>query len=536
MRHWLLELRLQGRSWRLTSSPEGLSLSSSSGEVFTYEPGLEDPAPALSTSSVEGLEIPLSVLLPVLAWEQLAGAANLSGFTGELALWEEGDSWEERQVWVDGRVDQPVYATAGEPVTFSLVEVPWEDRSLFPKSTELISGSTWPTQAGRSLPEAAIGLYYPYVFGAPGVIYASDTGLTEFFGWPVLLVEIDTTTRDNFTGAAVSATVLLAAHPMAATSIKLYNRTTGLSATVTVTQLADLIGQTPSVASVTGATLQITEGDELWASCTSTAAGGLKAPEGGVARGLGQVAEWLLRQSTFRVDLTRLTQLQKLNAFNVDFYINQPASAWSILTDMILAGDLFPAWWRRSEHGYYLAVKPFELSALTVEPELQVDPARFGGDRTGPITISSSAELYTDFLIRFGRDEGVGQFRRQLVMGPNPSSGLLENPYCQAALAGLQTRKTLELDAPAVQDPGTAWLLLLLLARDAAQTRKTLAYLLPPNPLLEIGKQVRVTDAEVRISGLRGWITDLVQTAEGGWIQVGIEELPDLLRTAQGGN
>ncbi len=534
MRHWLLSLRIGGAVTRLTTAPQEITATSSvDGTTYAFQPGLNDPAPTEAATSADGAEYPVTALLPQATWEALCDATSLGSASAELALWEEDTAWEARVVWADGRVDSPVYETEADPVSFSVIETPWEDQSLIPALTEVISGDTWPVQAGRSLPEAAIGSYYPYIFGAPGVIYASDT-LTEFFGWPAILVEIDTVTRDNFSGGAVSATVLIAAHPMVATSARLYNRTTGLSATISIVSLTDGLGQSVRVMQVAGATLQITEGDELWASCSSISAGGLATGSGTVARGVGEVAEWLLRHSTVRLDLTRLPQLQRLNAFKVDFFINQPSSAWAILNDTVLGFADFPAFWRRSSAGYYLAARPWEPAVLEAPPPLTINPA-LAGDREGPVTVSSSADLATDLVFRYGRDEALGAFQRVLTCSPHPIAGALANPYAASAYAQTQQRRLRSIEAPGIQDPATAWLLLSLLARTLSGTRRTAQYRVPADPRLEVGALVAVTDAEIRWTTRRCWVVAVSLEAEDGWVTVQVEELIDRLRSSQGG-
>ena len=523
MIHWLLTLRLGGRVFRLTSAPEALEVADSlTGNTWRFEPGLSAPTPTQALESFDGVEIPVEALLPLAAWEYIADAPDLSDATAELAQHAPGDDWAVRIIWADGRVDSPVYETQGDPVSFSVIETPWEDRSLLPSLTEQVSAATWPVTSATLLPEGAIGLYYPYIFGAPGVIYATDA-VTEQHGWPAILVEIDETTLDNFTGTPVNAKVLLAGHILTATSVILYNRTTGLSALVDVETSQDLLGQTVSIASIDGATLQITEGDELWASCQAISDGGLAGDDGTVARGVGQIAALLLRRSTLRVDLSRQSELQRLDVFRADFFVNEPTSSWAIINDTLLVDGL-PAFWSRSGRGYSLAVRPFE-AALLASPILHIDPANLGGDRDGTVSVTSGAQVTTDMTVRFGQDLALNLYQRSITLAPVPTPGAIVHPLLASAYARTQVRRLSELVIDGYQDPATAQLLLALALRGRTRTIRRVRYQLPYNPRYTPGMIARITDDEIRWSERLCYLTVVSGTSEDGWQSIEVEEV-----------
>tara|TARA_R110000868_G_scaffold362511_1_gene624647 strand:- start:310 stop:1929 length:1620 start_codon:yes stop_codon:yes gene_type:complete len=536
-RHWLLSLRIAGRIYRYTTDPDGFEIEDSrSGTVYVFEPGLIDPSPTVSAEATDSIEIPMSVLLTEEAWEALAGLQNHGGLTAELALWTEGQDWSERQIWGDGRVDRPQYETVGEPLVFSLVEVPWEDRSQIPSPSQQVSAATWPVNAGTVCPEDALGRYYPYVFGSPGVLRAEDSA-TQFLGWPAVLVEVDAITNDNFSGTA-DAVVILAGHRVVGSSFLLYNMTTKQPpATVSVAVSDDLAGQEVTIATVAGATLQITSGDELWASCIDAGNGGLVAPDGSVVRGAGQIARWLIERSTCRFDLHKLPMLSRIDAFKADFFINEPASAWGIINDTLMAGclGLLPAYWRRSGAGMYLAVKPWEVAAVAgLPPSVTIDPDVTGGDREGAIVVSSSADMRTDIVVAYAKDPQGGAFLRGLAYAPVPTVGAVVNPYLSACYATLRRRAVETLELPAVQDPATARLFADLEARIRAQTWRAGRYLQPPDPRLQVGGIAILTDSEVRIAGMRAWIVAVTVPGEGDFVTVDLAELPDWLRVTGG--
>jgi len=527
---------MAGQVWRYTTAPEPIEVTGRDGDGYTFDAGLSDPAPTQSAANVEGIEIPISVVLGINAWEALAGLEDAGGLTAELALWREGQTWERREVWADGRVDRPVYETEGEAVAFSIIEVAWEDRSLIPSPAQQVSAATWPVTAGTATPDGAVGQFYPYVFGAPGVLLDGD-GFTEFFGWPVLLVEVDATTGDNFTGAVTTAAILVAGHDMVASAFILYNRTTGLQINANITRTADAQGQVVAVSYVGGGDMQISDGDELWASCQTVGDGGLQAADGSVLRGAGQIAAWLMARSTLRFDPSKAPMLSRLDAFRMDFFINSPVSAWSILNDTLIqaAAGLLPAFWRRSSGGLYLAVRPWEGGLIDPSsPVLPIQPEIQGGDRDGPVTVSSSGDLRTDLSLDYARDEGLGATRRSLTYSPIPATGATVNPYLSVRFARDPVRQFLRIEAAAIQDPATARLLLDLTARLRATTRRTVRYLLPPDDRLGVGGIVAVTDDEIRWTARLCWITAITVRAEDDFWIVDVEELPDWFRQRGG--
>lgn len=530
MRHWLLTLRAgSGRLWRLTSAPEGVTVTDPDGRPIPFEPGLDAPTPTEGADDPDGAEIPISALLPLDAWRAIADADDLCDWTAELALWAEGETWARRRVWIDGRVDQPVYGNAGVAVQFSIVEAPWEDRGQIPPPEQAVVEGLWFNAVGGAMPEEAIGKFYPWVFGAPGLIYSGDA-ITAFNGWPGLLIQVDATSRNNFSGALLIGTVVVAGHRMVASNILVINRTTGLSAQVSLSTTTDSAGTVVTVAEVDGGDLQISEGDELWLSCVDATEGGYPAENGGVARGAGALIDLLLRRSTIRYDLAQRPQLSRLDAFRLDFVINSPVNPWAIITDRILDGGRIPAFWRRSGAGYWLAVQPFEDALLQTAPALNINPDLDGGELDGTITVSSGAEVTTDLILRYGYDDGVGQMLRQTRMVPTPTEGTVVSPWLAAAWARIKIRRTLEIEAPAIQDPATAALILGLEARRRGSVRRSAAWLTRQDDRMQPGAVVAVTDAEVRWSSRRCWITSISPASEGGWMRVAVETLPDLLR------
>ena len=526
---WILTIR-GSAEWRFTSSANRLDVTeSSTGTVRAFWPGLGDPQLTESADSTLGAEYPVSVLLSPEAWTALSGT-DPAGWTAEIAQIVEGADWRSRKVWADGRMDKPIYETVGDATSFSIIENPWEDRSLFPPSNQKASAATWGSDAVLSLPDNTDAIWYPWVFGCPGFVYPSDT-FTDMLGWPVILVGIDTTTRNNFDAAAVSAVVVVAGHRCGFSSVKVYNRTTGLSYTSAVTTTTDLLQTTVTIATIAGADLNISEGDELWASCADASLSGVTANSGRPLRGIGEISRWLLERSTIRFDQSRVSQLSRLDRFKADFYVNEPTSAWQIIQDMVSApidtiGLAFPlAFWRRSNWGYFLGVQPWDNTT----PILQIT-AEEGWVRDGGLTCSSGQQIITDPSLTYASDEAQGTTLRRLTYAPAATPGATVNAYCASAYAAIKFRKSQEWTAETIQDPTTATLILDLIVRNLSTVTRSGAFIRQKSAGIEaVGTVVSVTMPAQNLSNRLCWITSVQRSQSETRIEVAT--LPDLLRT-----
>jgi hypothetical protein len=242
-------------------------------------------------------------------------------------------------------------------------------------------------------------------------------------------------------------------------------------------------------------------------------------------RGVGQIVRWLLEKSTIRLDRTRISLLSRLDRFRADFYINDPASAWAIIQDTILKDGLIPAFWRRSQYGYYLAVQPFD----TTTPALRIETAT-GWDRDGGMKRSSGNDVITDATVAYGADDAQGATLRRLTYAPLPATGATPSPYLAAAYGRLRIRRSLEVQADGIQDPGTARLVLDLAVRGRSTTVRSGAYVCQRTGTgAEPGMVVTITDPGLNLSAQLFWITG-VQTSTTE-TRITVESLPDIMRT-----
>ena len=73
-----------------------------------------------------------------------------------MSAWIEGNTYENRQVLVSGRVRQPIYAAYNEPVSFTIEEAPFEDVAEWPPSSQRINKETTKSTDFKSQQSGAI--------------------------------------------------------------------------------------------------------------------------------------------------------------------------------------------------------------------------------------------------------------------------------------------------------------------------------------------------------------------------------------------
>lgn len=503
--HWLLTVRVAGRIVRLAE--EAVSVDEALGGLtHVYLGGLEDVSPP-SLVLADGGESPNASAS--VAWRHPTAGGwaaytdadpDLQDATAELALWVEGSDYDRRHVVLDGPLSVTSYDEAIDLVEATIALRVYEDRGLIPDPALTVSMSRWPRVAGTlHIPDDSLDVPYPLVYGAPGY-GGADALLTEHRGWRVPVVEIDESDGDNSTAAAL---VLIHGEPAAAegSSVKLYNLTTGASASVSVTATQDLAGTWVAVASVAVGTLAITEGDELWASATSATAVGILAVgarTGGIGVA-GDLARWLLARSTIRVDLGAMEgDLERLNAYRVSGAIPEPSTPTQVLADLL---TLLPCAWYVAPRGLALRVWP-EHGAL---PLASVGPT-WGCERAGPREPGDPTAIYDAWRIDYDVDGPDGPKRHlSLVPDGDPSDAdEVVNPYAvrSNARGGLPpTRYALRwadtIEATQITDRGTAFALLSRAARMGSRLPERVSYLCPPEyQLLPLGCVIRWVDAD----------------------------------------
>ena len=500
---WLLTLTIGGTVVRV-SDLEAEVDDVATGAVYVYAAGLDGVSPPALALGDLGSAPSASASVSFL-WPSADGLADLlaldgdpSDAYGELALWVPGTDYSRRHVVVQGAAR---ISGSGEPHELVDVEISLrlsDDLGLVPDAT--VTADRWP-RAGSSLalPEGSVDAPYPLVFGAPG--HLGSPALDAHTGWRVYVVELDGATSDN---SANDATVLLHGGDaaMVGASILLTNATTGLSTTVTPARSQDLLGSVVVVATVALGDLAIADGDELWASATSSTPVGVVAENargGGLSRA-GNVARWLLlRAVAVPVDLAG-SDLVALNAYRLDARVDAQRTPTELLADLL---SLLPCAWAVTPDGLALRAWPSEdaLEVARVGPD-------YGCERAGPVEYSEPNEVRDVQRIDYDLDAASGDYARSLTLGPDVRTLDASNvvlPSARHARArgrgaptsyGFRVAEVLQADA--VCDPGTAMALGAARARRNSRVRATVIYDCPAEYQFHgLGVVVRWVDADL---------------------------------------
>lgn len=255
---WLLSISWAGRTWRWSSYP--VHVSDRDGLAYPFDGGLDETQAERALATLSDSPDLLSVSFDLL-WPEETDVAelveqghDLSAATGELAIHLPGQTWEERAVLLSGKVSQPEYGYAGEPVAFSLVEEPYDDRAVWPDFGARVTRETWPDAHEKDRNKV-----YPTVINSPGVFLDTSGEISRIPAAPALMVEVDT--------AGNVDTLLIAGHRVNADTVVVYWRggTTDGYRPMPVTHQEDGLGRTCAVVDVSGIASAI--GAEEWYAC-----------------------------------------------------------------------------------------------------------------------------------------------------------------------------------------------------------------------------------------------------------------------------
>jgi len=242
---WLLSITWGGQVYCFSTRPispvdeDGTSLPHHGGlGSLEYEDSLE-----ILTTSPELRTVAVEVAFGIDVAERIEAGHDLASAEGELALWVVGTPYEVRQVLLVGQVVEPEYGSESEPVTFSLEENPFDDTALIPPSTARVTESTWEQGiSAYQTPDQSWGLYYPIVFGQPGV-YTDDGGSTSIGrGSPTVVVDYA-----NLSGEA--QVLVIAGHAVEASTVVIVDQE-GAFVTRSVITTTDELGRTISTVDV----------------------------------------------------------------------------------------------------------------------------------------------------------------------------------------------------------------------------------------------------------------------------------------------
>ena len=406
----------------------------------------------------------------------------------EVAEIEQGADWSDRRILVYGRIGETEYGGQGDPATAQIGSA-WEDRGMLPPPDAVVADVTG---ADRAM---------PWIIGKP------------------------TSTPGIFYDATGTEKVLIAGHPVLATSVKVRNRelTAGAWSTVnTHTETVNGRRITYVHGTFTGGDPTAAQVEVDW----SESEGGHPSVTGtGCPRSLRDVLAVVLSASTLPVDLASLASAGRTDGYMVDLYLDEPSPAAEIAAD-ILGGGM-PATWEAGPRGLRLKVDPI----LALGPDQPIDLDGPDGSPVG--LISCDGEPPPDSVsVRYAAAyDGSTTLTATLRTGQGPASAVrLARPPEYVASVGIPTTDSrprsllrpaitrtststpepapaLEIRAPFVCDPGTANAIAAHAMRRAA-ARRTLSWVSP------IDRAVADDGDRVRLTCSRWHLTDALAVVE----------------------
>lgn len=411
---------------------------------------------------------------------ELARQRPLEGAAVELSLVTFAQVWEQRAVLLRGVIDRAVLGVEGQRVELEIVEEVLLDGGAL--GTQVITATDWPDAE-----EGALDQGYPLVIGRPGVTRTAD-GETVYPGSPAWVVSVG--------GIMGPHVAVIAGHRVEAVQVTVVNATTGGSDTRAVTHQDVGSGRTRfTVATVDLYPLtdfggSASTGDDWYVAWTE--AGGVLDTTGQQAvEGAGDVLEWMLSQSTLRVDWARTGAARPLlNAYRIATYINAATTPWEWIRAALLPA--LPLSLATGQDGVYPVVwsQPTRERAVA-HLEVGRNATRASRDEPGDGPPAQAAE------VSVGIDDSDGTWRRVVsVSGEEPEGAddCATAIAVETALSGLPiVTATIELDA--VADADTAQLVAIdAVARGARPVRLLQLDIDPSLSGLEVGDEVMVTD------------------------------------------
>ena len=491
---WVVSLTVAGRAYRWAESP--LAIASDDGGL-AIGGGLSG-AQVTQTAPWLGLQpeqrqatVDLSPSVDLNPSAALAAQYILDGAPVEIALWKQGDTWEERQILLSGFVTGYQWGGPNEVLTIEGTEAATQDRGLIPDPGAVVSVSTWPDAA-----EPAIGLFYPTILGAPG----SDGTI----GAVALVVEA--TQFD-------ALTLLVAGHPVSAEYVTVSDGST--SEVLAVSTAPDGLGRLVAVVDLTAATTIASDPAITYQVAWDQGGAGLLAITGtDAALGAGSVLEAVLALSTLPIDRGSLASARDaLNAYQIGAFVQQQLSPLDWITKAIL--PLLPVAVLTGPDGWRVVPIPLVptqadcVGALYAGPAytqvVRMDRAQRAGfdDVANEIEVKYALDLTNNATAKSARMSGQG-----FVGGDHTSL---------SSQVSLQTygRRVKTIETVAIYDTSTAYRLLRWQAIAYGFTRSVVRYSCALEyAFLSPGSLVWLVDTLLKFDRA-AWVQQVILTPDG---------------------
>lgn len=501
---WLLSITWAGNVYRWSSKP--CEPIDADNEPRPYDGGLpeftfSENFSLLSLSpDTRSISLELDFRVDVAALVQ--AGHDLVAATGEVALWRDGDAYEDRVRVLVGRVREPEYGVEGEPVALTLEQAPWDDAALFPELAARVTTQTWPNAHAD-----ALGLYYPQPFGEAGRFRDTDGTESDTSGSPGLVVEWDD-------GLEVALTVLVAGGEVGASTVKVRRADGQESVTSTVTHTTDALGRTVAVVDLSGEDPAFADDTEYWISWNDGAGALLLEDRSAAIFGAGDLLLWLLRKSSIAVDFQRFEAIrEQLNAYKVSGYIDEAVNPWEWIADNLL--PLLPLSLAAGPDGLYPILWRLDAQPIDAVGAITAGPGFIRAERVK--YLRGPRDIVNEVRLSFAPRARTGEFRRVVACTPEPdleSADEFASHYAiiSASRYGVQI-ETLETDV--IYDTSTAGLIVERLVRAKALPIRAITYVAGiEHGWMEPGDVVLLSDDELSLDNQVCLVGDVTWVSE----------------------
>jgi hypothetical protein len=456
-----LTLTFASREWRFAT--ESVVIIDADSEELRYEGGLAAPLIEqtfdFTAEFVAGITVPIEIAFSEDVAKLYAQGHRFSKATADLSLWLPGTAFEDRfRLMSGGEVQNPQFGAFGEPVSFSLAQRPFDDTNQFPPANARVGTNTWVDRASK-----ASGLYYPFVFGTPGVFVDSDYEPESDIGSPALMVDIN-----------IPMKLLIAGHRVEATTVTILNETDGSSGVVSVVHERDFLGRECATVSLGGSGVGQDSDATYWTIWNGDGGGFLDFKDETVLEHAGEILRLFLDATSLSLDRGRLTVAQEyLDAYRLAFYIDEAVSPWEWILQHLL--PILPISFIAGDQGLYPLV--WNLDAV---PEDAIASLVAGIDlhRTELVTEETDNIINE---IRLSFVDTNGEFRRNVTINGDrfdtndPNADIAPNHYSRVSQNRYDVRSE-SVDSSVIYDTPTAWAIAQTLIRAKAMPRLVLEY------------------------------------------------------------
>jgi len=403
--HWLLDFHLPGRIFRFTTSPTQLLLLDSDGKSHLYNPGLARPTVAKAAGEVGAAQISLTSGESD-SWPLLAKRGHpFTMARATLRHYFDGQTIEQAEIYLQGRVVSPSWGTKDDPLSFTL-------------ERQLRRGGSLPLPSMRIDDQTFDPLYIdPQIYGAVGPIVVGTPGDIEgTIACPITPAYLVRYDGPN----ALTNRFLIAYHQVAAATVTLHDLSSSPTgpAVLSVQHGIDLLGRTYAYVDTSSGWATTNVGSKHLVAWDQGGGGALNKTQTGAMVGAGEIILWLLL--TFapgvRIDVGKMAAYQpELDDYLLGFGITTVVAVWSFIQSNIL--PLLPVDMIEGEGGIYF--RPRTLIADASQIRAYWDSTPRTGNVTRPpdsLLEPTGIEIANEITVDFGLGGNDRRYLRSVTV------------------------------------------------------------------------------------------------------------------------